>query len=416
MRRSNGWRARWFAPLAASVTATSVAACGYPRAPSREAREPDIRVGLLVGVEEVTIGGQGDVAAVANGDLGVRIQADRPSAIVPAGLGIQVRGRGSEGRYERLTFATLDPGQHVLVNGRPYRGTVEVFQKGGGLTVVNRVALEAYLRGVVAQEIGSRTADEIEALRAQAVVSRTYALSNRGRFASEGFDVRGSVSDQAYGGVDAEMPRGSEAVRSTAGRVVTYRRRLIAPFFHSTCGFTTASPEEVFHSVAARPYLRSVTDKKRGGYYCDISPHFRWRVEWDAATLRNILRQSVRATLGVAPEKLDEVRDVRVARTGESGRATEVRVRMAGGEIAVPGPEIRSVFRRPDGQALSSTAVQISTKRDGDRGLIFTAAGAGWGHGVGMCQWGAVGRARAGQSYNTIVTKYFPGTRIDRWY
>jgi stage II sporulation protein D len=86
------------------------------------------------------------------------------------------------------------------------------------------------------------------------------------------------------------------------------------------------------------------------------------------------------------------------------------------GEIPVYAPDIRQVFQTPEGRPLGSTAVQLHPEREGDRLVRLKAAGAGWGHGVGMCQWGAVGRARAGQDFRAIVAAYFPGTVIERWY
>ena len=108
---------------------------------------------------------------------------------------------------------SLDPGRHVRVEGRPYRGIVEVFSSGSGLVAVNVLPLDAYLGGVVNAEMGRRAPDEEAALEAQAIVSRTYALRNLGKFASRGFDLRASVADQAYLGVESE--------RSSSGEYLT---------------------------------------------------------------------------------------------------------------------------------------------------------------------------------------------------
>ena len=305
----------------------------------------------------------------------------------------------------------------MSVNGHSYRGTVDLFVQGGGITAVNRVLIEDYLAGVVSAEMGHRAASEAAALGAQAIVSRTYALKNRGRYASQGFDLTAGVADQAYGGVDAETPEGTAAVRATTGLVVTYGGQLILAFFHSTCGYATATPSEAFRGITNVPYLRSVSDRKPGGgYYCDISPRFRWRVEWDGTTLRDILRRTLPNVLGVAAEQVDRLRDVRVVHTGPSGRATEVRIAVGRGEIPIFGPDIRAVFQTPEGRPLGSTAVQLHPEYQADTLARLVAAGAGWGHGVGLCQWGAVGRARAGQSYDQILSAYFPGTKVERWY
>jgi stage II sporulation protein D len=217
--------------------------------------------------------------------------------------------------------------------------------------------------------------------------------------------------------VDAETPEGNAAVRATAGLALTYRGQVISAFFHSTCGYATATPAEAFRGIDNAPYLRSVSDRRPGGgYYCDISPRFRWSVEWDAATLRDILRRTATSVLGVSAATVDDIRDVRVEHTGRSGRAAEIRIRVGRGEIPVYAPDIRQVFLTPEGRPLGSTAVQLHPEREGDTLVWLKAAGAGWGHGVGMCQWGAVGRARAGQDFREILAAYFPGTVIERWY
>lgn len=391
-------------------------ACARPQ-PQRPTQQPELRIGLAVAHPQVTIGGAGRLTAFAEG--AAALQIDNQQVTVSADGRAIGLGRENPSRYERLLLVSPDPGGLVGVNGRRYRGTVELLAQGGGVTAVNRVGVEDYLLGVVSGEMGRRSSNEVAALAAQAVVSRTYALKNRGRFASRGFDLQAGVTDQTYGGVDTETPEGSAAVRATTGLALTYRGQLIAAFFHSTCGYATATPGEAFRGIADLPYLRSVSDRRPGGgdsYYCDISPRFRWTVEWDQATLRDILRRTVGRVLGISEETVNEIRDVRVQHTGRSGRATELRIDVGRGEIPVHAPDIRAVFATPEGRPLGSTAVQFHPERDGDRLVRLKVAGAGWGHGVGMCQWGAVGRARAGQDFREILGAYFPGTQIERWY
>jgi stage II sporulation protein D len=392
------------------------ASCARPLPPARVPEEPELRIGLVVGAPRVSIGGQDRVAAVREGEPVFTLARGQTVTITSDGRGIALNHGGSSARYQSLTFVSLSPGRYVTVEGKPYRGVVEVWSRGGGVTAVNRVRLEDYLLGVVSRELGRLSSSESAALKAQAVVSRTYALRNRGRSASEGFDLRATVADQAYGGVEWETPEGTAAVHATAGQVLTYKGEAILALFHSTCGYATAAPREVFRTIDHVPYLRSVSDRRGSGYYCDISPRFRWRVEWDGEELLAILRRTLPEVLGMESGLVDRLQDFRVAHTGPSGRVTELRIRVGRGEIPVFGPDLRSVLLAPDGSSLLSTAVQLEVQRAGGQLVKVTAAGAGSGHGVGMCQWGAVGRARAGQSYQEILAHYYPGTKLERWY
>lgn len=378
--------------------------------------EPDVRVALATKASSAEIGGQGRVSGALGGRTVLSLEPGASVRVSADGRGIQLTGAGA-GRYERISFVSLEPSRFVTVAGKPYRGVIEVFAEGGGVTVVNTLGMEAYLAGVVTSEMGHRPRSERAALEAQAIVSRTYAISNLGKYGSAGYDLLATVSDQAYGGVGAETEIGREAVGRTAGQIVTYHGQPIQAFFSSTCGFSTASPEEVFRFGQPIPYLRPVSDQRPGGgFYCDQSPRFRWSVEWDGAELSRILRETVPRVLGIEGDMVDEVRDVHVQRTGPSGRVVEARVEVTRGEIPVFGPDVRAVFHTPDDHSLGSTAFQVAVDKRQGVAQRVTFAGSGWGHGVGMCQWGAVGRARAGQSAEEIVTTYFPGTRIERRY
>lgn len=416
-RPSSSWLTHWPALLAISAgVAVACATASRPAALQPTGREPDLRVALFTDQDAAQIGGQGTVAVAESGRPVFRIAGGEAVRVVVDGRGLLVEGRAGAGRYQALSFVSLEPSRFITLEGRPYRGTIDVLAAPRGLTVINRVPLESYLAGVVTAEMGRRAPNERAALEAQAIVSRTYALFNRGKYEREGYDLLAGVADQVYQGVDAEDETGRAAVRATAGLVLSYRGELIEAFFHSTCGYATASPEEVLRFGRARPYLRSVSDERAGGYYCDISPRFRWHVEWEGDELRNILRRTLPSVMGIDEGAVDRIEDVRVQRTGVSRRVVELRVRVGSGEVPVFGPDVRAVLRAPDGRSLGSTAFQLATDRRGGQVQRVVANGAGWGHGIGMCQWGAVGRARAGHSAETIVTTYFPGAQVARWY
>ena len=335
----------------------------------------------------------------------------------PAGVRL-LRPDGTTSEPHPGIFAVnVTEGRFAMADGRGYRGRLDLVRNTAGILLVNRVPVESYVASVIAAELGPRRPDELPALLAQAIVSRTFALRNRGRWEAEGLDAYADTRDQVYNGIASETPQAWDAVHATAGQVIVYRGELIDAYFHSTCGYRTAGVEEAFKSAASRPYLRPVSDESGGGrYYCDLSPRFRWREEWDGPKLRAILSRTLPAVMNVGGDGLQPIADIEVSRTTPSGRVGELRIVFPRGDVRVPGPDVRNVLRPEADRALGSQTFQLHVTREGGRVTRVVAAGAGWGHGVGFCQWGAVGRARAGQDYRRIITAYFPGTTVERLY
>ena len=359
------------------------------------------------------------VTDASNGEPVGSVPAGTAWTVVPETPGVRlVKPDGS--RTERrlgVSAVNVTENRFAMANGRRYRGRLNVMRDPSGLTLMNRVPVESYLAGVIGGEMGPRRPDERQAMLAQAVVSRTFALRNRGRWEPQGFDAWADVRDQVYSGVAAETPAVWEALRATRGEAVWYHRELVDAFFHSTCGSSTAGVEEAFKTARARPYLRPVSDASGGGhYYCELSPRFRWREQWDGAQLRTILSRTLPAVMNAGGGGLQRITNIAVTRTTPSGRVGELLIAFEHGDVRVPGSDVRAVLRPQADQLLGSTAFQLSVTKDGGQVSRLVAAGEGWGHGVGFCQWGAVGRARAGQDYRTIVTTYFPGTNVERLY
>jgi stage II sporulation protein D len=384
-----------------------------------------------VGVASVVLGGDG------SGELFVTDDGDgQPVGSIPAGArwtavpdsasrGTRLRLVKPDGTatepHRGIAVVNVTENRFAMANGRRYRGRIHVIagrvEGARGLTLVNRLGIESYVAGVVGPEIGARRPNEEAAVLAQAVVSRSFALGNRGRWESLGFDAYADVRDQVYNGVAAETPQAWAAVHRTAGQVLRYRGTIIEAYFHSTCGFSTAGVEEAFTTARGRPYLRPVSDESgRGHYYCDISPRFRWREEWDGQKLRAIFTRTLPALMPLGGDGLQRITDVQVSRTSGSGRVAELRIVFERGDVRISGSDVRTVLRPEADRILSSAAFQLTVTKDGGQVSRLVAAGAGSGHGVGMCQWGAVGRARAGQDYRRILSTYFPGTTLDRIY
>jgi stage II sporulation protein D len=308
-------------------------------------------------------------------------------------------------------------GGFVVHGGRRYRGELLIHASAGGLTVVNRLPLDQYLMGVVPMEIGAeRTMADFAAVEAQAVAARSYAYARLGgRAERRWFDLRPTVADQAYGGADAETTVGTRAVESTAGLVLKYDGRLANAPYHSTCGGTTAEAPEAW-PTRGEPFLQRVSDRVPASdrFYCDISPRFRWTRQMTADRLDAAVARYLHAYAEVPASGPGQVRAVEVVRRTPSGRVAALEITTArGGRYVLRGNDARLVLRSAHGEILNSAHFVVEPTLADGRVTGLLLRGAGYGHGVGMCQWGAIGRARAGQDYRTILATYFPGTTVE---
>jgi stage II sporulation protein D len=384
-------------------------------------RSPTVRVGVAVDSGSVTVGGTAGVTLIG------------PDGATLAETGASERwlverdGDGGGLRMVNGFSALTSPGPvvarprgdgAVTVDRNVYRGEMLLRADSGGVTAVNVVDLEAYLLGVVAREIGRRPLDELEAVKAQAVAARTYAIGNLGGRESLGFDFFGSDRDQVYGGLEAEDPVATRAVQETRGEIVTYDGVPILAYYSSTCGGHTAAIEEAWPWRAPLPYLRSVSDEipGTGRYYCETSNRFQWSVRWTRAELLSALGRTLAAYTAGRVTSVRNVDDVAITSSGPSGRKT-VRLGVDGAVYLLRADSVRWVLRTPAGAGLNSSRIDdLATTRDADGVSSLSIDGGGWGHGIGMCQVGAMGRARAGQSYQEILQAYYTDTRIRRMY
>lgn len=389
---------------------------GAPDAPDAPDAEPEVRVGLAVDSDSIVIGGTSDIELVDDGGR-VRARTGAGQRWVARRDGSGVTASSGDERVRVAGTLVVRPrgGGMVTSNGTRFRGTVLIRPAESGVTAVNVLDLETYLLGVVPLEIGkNRPPEELEAVKAQAIAARTYAIRHMGRRSALGFDFYGSVSDQVYGGADADDEVARRAVEGTRGMVITYEGEPIEAFYHSTCGGRTAALEDVWPGEP-RPYLRSVSDAKPGGgAYCETSNRFRWTESWDGPALRETLEQGLDSRIPGTPD-VERVSSIEVTGRTTSGRAEALRLVVDGRTFRIPGDSIRWVLRPEPNRILNSSLIEVHT-RGADEVTGLTVEGAGWGHGIGMCQVGAMGRARAGQSYRDILLTYYPGTRITRLY
>jgi stage II sporulation protein D len=423
-------RRLWPAVAGAALAVVIAAAAAAHAAPAtslagsnRSLDEQMVRVALAIGVAHVRISATSEwrlyeadgATIVASGD------ASDPWRFEHEGRRLRgIRSDGSSTEYydAPLIVRPTAWGGFVVHAGRRYRGELVVHASDAGITLINRLPVDEYLKGVVPMELGTnRTMEEFAAAEAQAVAARSYAYARLGWHAERRlYDLRPTVVDQAYGGVNAETIVGTRAVESTAGLVLKYDGRLVNAPYHSTCGGTTAEAPEVW-PTSGEPYLRRVSDRvpDTDRFYCDISPRFRWTREMAGDRLDAAVARYLREYARVPSRGPGRVRAVSVVSRTPSGRVESLEIATGrGGPYTIRGNDARFVLRSAGGEILNSPWFAIeSAAVEGDHLARVTVRGAGYGHGVGMCQWGAIGRARAGQDFRTILATYFPGTTVE---
>lgn len=392
-----------------------------------------VRIALSTTDESARVSGSGAwrIYSRNSSNLVVKGSAGESMKIEPrGGEMVVVRGDGSvtSRKSGPLLVRATTPGSFVMYEGKRYRGELVVTPNEGALLVVNRLGVESYLRGVVPLEIGDRKPGEEAAVEAQAVAARSYTYIHMSEAGNRAFDMYGSIQDQAYGGADAEKAMTDAAVSSTRDMVVKYAGRIISTPYSSTCGGRTAAVSEVWWRQPDQPYLQPVSDQIPGTdkFYCDASGRFRWTSTFDQDQLRASLEKYLGSvTPAVEPPvslpasaprlSLGRITGFRVEGRTASDRVRAVSIQTERGNYVVRGNDVRFILRTPGGSLLNSTYFTAETTSDGSGGIAsLVLRGGGYGHGIGMCQFGAIGRARAGQDYRTILTTYFPGTTVSR--
>ena len=415
------------APTPRPATPASPAAPG----PLRLDGEPVITVGLAWDLDSLTLTPVPGLAASdarRPGGRMVPVRATLRFRRVGSGLMVEgARGGGWEAEFsatarETCWLAGPDPEAVTAAwNGKQWRGALGVFMNPRGrLTLVARLPLECYLRGVVPGEIGALGEDRIEAGKAQAISARSYTLFYMGRRASEGFDVFATVEDQLYSPVEGERPLASRVVDETRGQVALWDGQPIRANYSSTCGGISSDVWEAWPATTV-PYLTSHRDRRGGDDWCSASTHYRWRETWTVDEfMANLARYGPPFGVMFPPAGLGELLDVQVESRSRSGRVWRLGITTSTGKVAVPAYVLRQVLRRggQPGSILRSNLFKIAVKRDpATRAPVaVVASGAGSGHGVGLCQTGALGMARGGEKAKAILEHYYPSADIRALY
>lgn len=273
----------------------------------------------------------------------------------------------------------------MYFQGRHYRGKMRVFTDFYTMTVVNILTVEEYLKGVLPMEVSSDW--PMETLKAQAVAARTFAYKRMEETVGKPFNVDASHFSQVYGGVDVEREGTNTAVDATTGVVMTYNGALITAFYHSASGGRTATSDEVW-SGTPLPYLKSINDP-----HSLEAPHQTWVYYINRDRLLKIL-------------KINSLIEIKMTYTA-SGRVSFIRFFDADGkEKSMTG----NAFRL----AIGSTNLRSTMFSSEISGTVVKFIGRGWGHGVGMSQWGAYAMANKGYTYDAILSFYYSGIQLKK--
>lgn len=285
------------------------------------------------------------------------------------------------------THLTIEPARDasIIIDQRPFRGEVTFIRTTDNhITVVNDINVEDYIKGVLYHEVSHLW--PMEALKAQAVAARTYALYSINP-AGKPYDVTNDIYSQVYGGRSSERYRTDLAVDYTKGQVLTYNNKIIPAYFHATCGGATEDARELWN-VPDIPPLRGVPCG-----FCQISPHLHWK--------KNFRLKNIQDDLNLHGYKVGPIKDIAIVDRDRSDRIEDLKITQKDGtDLIIKGKDFRDIMGP---NVLMSNNYEITMK-----GYYVDIVGKGWGHGVGMCQWGALGMARQQFNYRQILAYYYP--------
>lgn len=276
----------------------------------------------------------------------------------------------------------------IWINGKEYRGFVSLKRdRGGKITVINVIDIESYLYSVIGKEMSPSW--NIEALKAQAVCARTFSIKNLGKYEKQGFDLCPTQASQVYGGVATEGAATIRAVNETMFEIIRYKGKPCEVFYFSSDGGVTESVENVWGTPF--PHLKSVEDPFE-------KPSEATRYTWE----KTFTAEEIQTILVGKGINIGQLLDVKVTETAPSGRATELTFYGSAGEHIVKREKTRTTL------SLYSQKYTVEKKEDG----TYLFSGGGWGHAVGMSQWGAKAMADSGYNYKQILNHYFTDVEI----
>jgi stage II sporulation protein D len=400
-----------------------------------------LTVGLLESQSQLKLSAGGTAVVMEEGSSALAASLEADSDRLTCGREgnlVTWQAGGRQGKSAAVRLQPLDPQTRVRQGDQEFRGEFLVIPTPDqtGLTLINVLDLESYLRGVVPWEIGRHGPDKLAALQAQAVAARTYTISHLGARQARGFDVFASVMDQVYRGSKDEDPLSNQAIEDTRGLVLSHDGEPIDAYYSACCGGVSSFIQEVW-PYAPEAYLQSQPDaaSKNEPPFCADYRHYNWRETWSADQLEQIVQTTLPEYLSYMnegerpgwsgptftpsrknsdPGQPGALRDLEIMDYTTSGRVALLDVTTDAGVYHVRGDRTRWVLKPGGGQPaiLRSAFFEVELTRRGERLDQVAARGRGYGHGIGMCQTGALTMAKQGYTFAEILAHYYPGARL----
>jgi stage II sporulation protein D len=315
-------------------------------------------------------------------------------------------------------------GTPIIFNGKPYPGSLVLIpithkngQPTGSMDVINHVGMESYLPGVLERELYGSW--DPTAFRAAAIAGRSYAVFESSMNAHKQFDLESTTASQAYGGRTTN-PKALSAVNQTRGQLLEFNGRIVPAFYSSSCGGSGQDAKAAFTWLPSLPNMQPLRGQDHGGW-CQQSDKFRWGPMTRAKATLAFRIKSWGGSQDHPIKALRGIRDIRISRVNAAGRPTAFAVSDQAGMTYTLGPEqfrfacnasAKGIAKPSKGQSLNSSHVKVKV---GSTTVTFYD-GRGFGHGVGLCQFGAQGLAKSGYNAYSILSFYYPGSRVVQAY
>jgi len=304
-----------------------------------------------------------------------------------------------------LRFQTDDPSASFIWNGTAYSGNLDIQYKSNYVCAINVLRVESYLRGVVPFEIPTGQEEYREAVYAQTIAARTYSLYRMEHPSGQSFDVYSDVRDQVYNGLKRTTDLADEAIEKTVGTVLLDKGKPAFAQYHSTCGGVLQDTL----STIRRDFIQT-------GFNCSLSPLFRWVEIRSGETIFSNLAREFNIEKAVKEELMNSGLQLELSIKGRNsdGRVAAIETEIPGRRFTAEGYRIRRVLADENGHPLPSNLFFILKPPESPN--KFYIIGAGYGHGKGMCQWGALGMSLEGYSHQRILDFYYPGFSLKTIY